>query len=132
LLSGNNLSVTGNVIVTGNLVSSKIVYSTNNSVTQITSRETGVILHNTSGDVTLFSHSMTAGEVNVISVTNNKARSGDIVICSVEEGSVGSYLSGGYVPSNGLILLWITNITSSTTASESPKIRYIIIQPTNV
>ena len=75
---------------------------------------------------------MTAGQVDAITVTNNKVRAGDIIICSTEGGSVGTYLSGGYASTDGLMILWITNITSSTTASESPTIRYIIIQPTNV
>jgi hypothetical protein len=125
LLSGNNL------ILTGNLVTNKIIYSSNSSVTQTTSRGNGVVLNKTSGDVVLFDSTMTSNQIDAVAVTNNQVKAGDFIICTVESASVGTYIVGGYSSTDGIMILWIKNITSSTTGSESPTIRFIIIKPSN-
>jgi hypothetical protein len=125
LLSGTNL------IVNGTVSTDKLIYSSNSTVTQTTSRGSGVTLNKTSGDVILYETTMTAGQVDTIAVTNDQVKAGDFIVCTVDSSSTGTYIVGGYSTSDGLMILWIRNITSSTTGSESPKIRFIIMQPTN-
>lgn len=111
-----------------NLTTTKFGYSTGGSVTQATSRGTGVSLNALSGIVTLVSAAMTAGQVDTFTMGNSTVGAGDFILCTVYGASLGSYLASAYAPLDGQVVFSIRNLETYTTSAESPVIKFIIIK----
>jgi hypothetical protein len=111
-----------------NLTTTKFGYSSGASVTQTGSRGNGVTLNALSGEVTLVASTMTAGDVNIFTMSNDQANTGDMVICTSYAGSAGTYLPMAYVITDGQIAFWFRNLESFTTGNESPIIKFMIIK----
>lgn len=75
--------------------SSAIGYATGagGTVTQATSRTTGVTINKPCGAITLFSTTTTAGQVTTFTVTNNQVAATDTVDVSVKSGTGVYFLS---------------------------------------
>lgn len=76
----------------GVLMRKKFGYGSGNgsggAVTQATSRATGVTLNTVSGQITTNSASLAAEASAVFTVTNNKVVATDVVVCSIQSGTV--------------------------------------------
>lgn len=124
----NTISTTGNVATGAVTAAGKIGYSAGNTVTQTTSRATGVTLNALSGEITLFASSMTAGQVDFFTMTNSEVAAGDMIICTTYGGSLGTYLPMAYVSSNTQAVFTVRNLDSFVTAAESPVIKFIVVK----
>jgi hypothetical protein len=122
-ITGTGANVTGTVTSTG-----KIGYASGSTVTQITSRSTAVTINALSGEITLFGSSMTAGQVDYFTMTNNQIEVGDIIVCATYGGSLGTYLPMSYVTSATQAAFTFRNLDSFVTAAETPIIKFIIIK----
>jgi hypothetical protein len=124
----NTISTTGNVATGAVTAADKIGYSAGANVTQTTSRGTGVTLNALSGEITLVSATMTAGQVDTFTMTNNKVSADDIIVCTTRGGSFGTYLPLAYTITDTQVAFVIRNLDSSTTSSEAPVIKFIVIK----
>lgn len=103
-----NCTVAGSVLINA---TGALGYTTGSggSVTQVTSRTTGVTLNKTNGAITLFSTTTTAGQVSTFTVTNstvvatdtivvNQKTGGGIYLCSVTAVAAGSFNISVHTP----------------------------------
>ncbi len=124
----NTISTTGNIAVGAVTASGKIGYSAGANVTQTGSRSNSVTINGLSGEITLFATSMTAGQVDFFTVTNNQLEVGDMIICTTYAGSAGTYLPMAFVSSATQAVFTVRNLDAFVTASESPVIKFIVIK----
>ncbi len=124
----NTITTTGNVAAGAVTASGKIGYSAGANVTQTTSRSTSVTINGLSGEITLFATSMSVGQVDFFTVTNNQLEVGDMIICTTYAGSAGTYLPMAFVSSATQAVFTVRNLDSFVTASESPVIKFIVIK----
>ena len=90
--TGTSLSTTGNQVVTG---TGKQGYATGSggTVTQITSKATGVTLSKSTGQITLDAAALAASTTVSFTLTNTVIEAGDILIMNhISGGTAGSYL----------------------------------------
>lgn len=124
----NTITTTGNVAAGAVTASGKIGYSAGANVTQTGSRSNSVTINGLSGEITLVASSMTAGQVDIFTVTNNQLEVGDMIICTTYAGSAGTYLPMAFVSSATQAVFTVRNLDSFVTASESPVIKFIVIK----
>lgn len=130
-ISGNNISATGTLTATG-----KIGYASGSTVTQITSRGTGVTINAIAGTIITTSVAMVANEIDTFSVINSSVDpNNDIVLAQIVSPNQGTYncianpaVIGGF--SNGFYIN-IVNISGFTTADETITIRFMVIKAPN-
>lgn len=128
-IAANTASTTGNASVGGTLTTTgKIGYATGNTVTQLTSRSTSVTINALSGEITLFASSMTGGQVDFFTMTNNQVAAGDIIVCATYGGSLGTYLPMAYVSSNTQAMFTFRNLDTFVSAAETPVIKFIVVK----
>jgi hypothetical protein len=139
---GNTINVTGNVtggnISTGGTLTAtgKIGYASGSTVTQLTSRGTGVIINTLAGTIITTSAAMVATEIDTFSVTNSSVDpNSDIVLAQIVSPNQGTYncianpaTIGGFNPG---FFLNIVNISGFTTSDETITIRFMIIKAPN-
>ena len=117
---------TGTVNGTG-----KIGYSTGSggTVTQATSKSTGVTLHKTTGQITTTNSALAHDTTVSFDLTNNRIEAGDVLILNhLSGGTVGSYLLNAQCGA-GTAKINIRNIISAnTTLSESLVISFVVIR----
>ena len=121
----------GNWLASGSIKSSSALgVSSGGSITQATSRTTGVTLNKPSGEITLFSTTTTAGQVSTFTVTNsfvtatgtiivNQKTGSGVYLCSVTGVSAGSFKVSVYTP-------------AAVTTAESPKLSFVVISGATV
>lgn len=128
------LDGSGNTIITGKFTSSGggLGYSTGagGTVTQITSKSTGVTLNKLSGQITMNNASLAANGEAVFTLTNSFIEANDAVfVCLKSSVSAGRYLVGVATVSAGSCQIVISNVGS--VASEAPIITFVIIKAVN-
>ncbi len=124
---------TGDLTSTGKICSSGggIGYSTGagGTVTQITSKSTGVTLNKLSGQITMHNASLAANGEAVFTLTNSFIEANDVVVvCLKNSVSAGRYLVGVATVSAGSCQIMISNVGS--VASEAPVISFIVLKAT--
>jgi hypothetical protein len=125
---------TGDIITTGKFTSSGggIGYSTGagGTVTQATSKSTGVTLNKLSGQITMNNASLAANGEAVFTLTNSFIEANDAVfVCLKSSVSAGRYLVGVATVSAGSCQIVISNVGS--VASEAPIITFVVIKAVN-
>jgi len=131
VISGG-VGVAGNVF-TGGLIETSgngIGYSTGagGTVTQSTSRTTGVTLNKPSGQITLFSQALAAGAANTFVLTNSTIAANDFILLNhFSGGTLGNYVFAANT-SAGQANVTVRGITTVT--AEAPVIQYVIIKGT--
>ena len=132
----NTISTTGNIAVGAVSASGKIGYSSGSSVTQLTSRGTGVTINTLAGTIITTSVAMVANEIDTFSVINSSVDpNNDIVLAQIVSPNQGTYncianpaVIGGF--SNGFYIN-IVNISGFTTADETITVRFMVIKAPN-
>jgi hypothetical protein len=130
-ISGGNISATGTLTATG-----KIGYASGSTVTQITSRGTGVTINAIAGTIITTSAAMVANEIDTFSVINSSVDpNNDIVLAQIVSPNQGTYncianpaVIGGF--SDGFYIN-IVNISGFTTADETITVRFMVIKAPN-
>jgi hypothetical protein len=128
-ITGGNISATGTVTATG-----KIGYASGSTVTQTTNRGNGVNINALAGTIITVSDSMTAGEIEVFSVTNNQVdTANDIVLLQVVSPNLGNYNVIAN-PNSGIGGFYVTlqNISGFAISAEAVTIRFMVIKAPNV
>jgi len=125
---------TGDISTTGKFTSSGggIGYETGagGTVTQITSKSTGVTLNKLCGQITMHNASLSANAEAVFTLTNSFIEANDAVfVCLKSSVSAGRYLVGVATVSAGSCQIVISNVGS--VASESPIITFVVIKAVN-
>lgn len=125
---------TGDISTTGKFTSSGggIGYSTGagGTVTQLTSKSTGVTLNKLSGQITMNNASLAANGEAVFTLTNSFIEATDVVVvCLGSSVSAGRYMVGVATVSAGSCQILITNLSS--VASEAPVINFAVIKAVN-
>jgi hypothetical protein len=128
------LDGSGNTIITGKFTSSGggLGYSTGagGTVTQATSKSTGVTLNKLSGQITMNNASLAANGEKVFTLTNSFIEATDVVVvCLGSSVSAGRYMVGVATVSAGSCQILITNLSS--VASEAPVINFAVIKAVN-
>lgn len=128
------VDVAGNVAATTTILSSGptsgIGYATGagGTVTQATSRKTGVTLNKTTGAITLFSTTTTANTFDSFTVTNSAVVATDVVIVNFKSGATAdSYSLAVTAVAAGSFRVQIHNIVAVAVA-EAPVINFAIIK----
>jgi hypothetical protein len=118
----------GNVIVTG---SGGLGYGTGSggSVTQITSRATGVTLNTTNGAITLFTGAPSAVVANnTFTVTNSKVAATDTIVLSFKSGNSSSNAYVLYASAVAAGSFNVAVFSTAGTTSDTPVINFAIIK----
>ena len=118
-------AVTGTTI----LASSEIGYnaSAQGTVTQATSKSTGVTVNKSSGQITMNAASLAAGATVLFTLTNSTIEAGDIIVMNhITGGTIGSYLFQASTLA-GSATIYVTNWTAGALA-EAVGIRFAVIK----
>lgn len=85
------------------------------TVTQITTRSTGVTLNTTCGQITTDTTSLAAAAEAVMVVTNDKVKAKDVVVVAIASGGVGGVpIAGVTAVSDGSFTITYTNTGASS------------------
>lgn len=108
----------------GLLMAKKFGYGANNgsggSVTQLTSRATGVTLNAVTGQITTINSSLAAEASADFIVTNSKVEIGDVIVLSVQSGMVGvSTIVSVSTVAAGSFTIRVTNNNASAGVAET-------------
>ena len=123
-ISAGNLVSTGTITTTGNGVG----YSTGSggTITQATSRTTGVTLNKPSGQITLFSQALASGAANTFIFTNSTISANDFLLINhFSGGTLGNYTFASNT-STGQANVTVRSI--STVSAEAPVLQYVLIK----
>jgi hypothetical protein len=131
VVTSTGANVTGTLTSTG-----KIGYASGSSVTQLTSRGTGVTINTLAGTIITTSVAMAASEIDTFGVTNSAVDpNNDIVLAQIVSPNQGTYncianpaVIGGFNPG---FFLNIVNISGFTTSDETITIRFMVIKAPN-
>ena len=101
------------------------------TVTQATSKSTGVTLNKSAGQITMNNAALAAGAAVSFVLTNSTISSNDTIIVNVSSDTTGSAL-GAYTTyvsylAAGSALITLRNLTAATSYSEAVVINYAII-----
>jgi hypothetical protein len=98
------------------------------TVTQATSKSTGVTLNKSMGRITMNAASLAAGTSVTFTLTNNKISANDIVIVSVSGGgTAGAYWPFVSSQSSGSAVIGLYNNTAATALAEAVIINFAVI-----
>ncbi len=128
--TGTSLETTGALTSSG---TAGMGYTTGagGTVTQITSKSTGVTLNKITGTITMQAAALAAATIVSFTVTNSTIAATDNVILShVATGTVGSYLLNASTIGAGSFIINVRN-TSAGSLSEAIQIRFTIIKSVN-
>lgn len=102
------------------------------TITQATSRVTGVTKNNVSGTITLFSTTIAADTAQSFTFTNSAIAAGDFVLVKhVSGGTVGLYTVVASAETAGSCTITIRNISPSITPTEAPVIQFFVLKSSN-
>jgi|TARA_X000001382_G_scaffold73766_1_gene51496 hypothetical protein len=105
-----------------------VVTAQTGSVTQATSKATGVTLNNVAGAITMNNAALAAAAEVTFTVTNSKVSAGDVVL--VNHGSVGTagaYLCQANTIADGSFKISLGNVSGSS-ASEAIVLNYMVFK----
>lgn len=130
-VTGTGANITGTLTSTG-----KIGYASGSTVTQLTSRGTGVTINALAGTIVTTSAAMVATEIDTFSVVNSSVDpNNDIVLVQIVSPNQGTYdcianpaVIGGF---NDGFYINIVNISGFTTSDETITIRFMVIKSPN-
>jgi hypothetical protein len=123
--TGTSLAVTGAITSNGG----KLGYQTGagGTVTQLTSRTTGVTLNKLTGNITLFTTTLAANTAQTFTLTNSFIEASDMVLVTQIGGSMGRYLCAA-TPSAGSASITIRNNSATAIVSEAPVLKFMVIK----
>ena len=124
--TGTSLSTTGNQVISS---TGKHGYATGagGTVTQATSKATGVTLSKSTGQITLDAASLASGTTVSFTLTNTVIEAGDILIMNhISAGTAGSYLLNAQSAA-GTVSINVRNITGGS-LSEAIVIAFAVIK----
>ena len=124
--TGTSLSVTGNIVISS---AGKLGYTTGSggTVTQATSKATGVTLSKSTGQITLNAAALAADTTVSFTLTNTVIEAGDILILNhISAGTAGSYLLNAQSAA-GSASINVRNITAGS-LSEAIVIAFAVIK----
>jgi hypothetical protein len=102
---------------------------TGGTVTQATSRTTGVTLDKLSGAITLFSASISGHASEEFTVTNNTVAATDVIIVNIKSGATSAqYTTQVTAVSAGSFKIAVQNQSNSATPTESPVLSFVVIK----
>ena len=98
------------------------------SVTQATSKATGVTLNNVAGAITMNNAALAAAAEVTFTVTNSKVSSGDVVLVNHgSAGTAGTYIVQANTIADGSFKISVGNVSGSS-ASEAIVLNYIVFK----
>jgi len=124
--TGTSLSVTGNIVISG---TGKLGYTTGSggTVTQATSKATGVTLNESTGQITLNAAALASDTTVSFTLTNTVIEANDILILNhISAGTAGSYLLNAQSAA-GSASINVRNITAAS-LSEAIVIAFAVIK----
>ena len=124
--TGTSLSVTGNIVISG---TGKLGYTTGSggTVTQATSKATGVTLSKSTGQITLNAAALASDTTVSFTLTNTVIEANDILILNhISAGTAGSYLLNAQSAA-GSASINVRNITAAS-LSEAIVISFAVIK----
>ena len=124
--TGTSLSTTGNIVVSS---TGKVGYATGagGTVTQTTSKATGVTLSKSTGQITLNAAALASDTTVSFTLTNTVIEAGDILIMNhISGGTAGSYLLNAQSAA-GMASINVRNITAGS-LSEAIVIAFAVIK----
>lgn len=125
--TGTSLAVTGALTSSGGGVGYKT--GAGGTVTQLTSRTTGVTLNKLSGTITLFTATLAADTDVSFVLSNTFIAAGDVLVIDVTSGAA---IKGGYVVNAACVgtaaTITVHNVTPTITASEAPVLTFVLIK----
>ena len=125
---------TGSVTTTKLEATTSIGYGTGagGTVTQLTSRTTGVTLNKICGQITLFAAGITGHEADEFVLTNSTIGADDTVLVCVKSGAAGAtrkyYHTQVVEVSAGSCIISVGNIDNNAISSESPVLSFAVIK----
>lgn len=129
--SATSLSVSGSITSSS---SSGIGYTTGagSSITQLTSKTTGVTINKICGQITTSNSALAAAAEATFTVTNNTVASTDVVIVNhASGGTANTYIVAVSAVANGSFNIIMSNLSSSSRA-EAIVLNYVVIKAVNV
>lgn len=130
LTTGTGDDITGKGAITTNSASKGIGYATGSggTVTQATSRTTGVTLNTMTGLITCNSASLAAGAEASFVVTNSSVAATDTVIVNVVSSSTGTPVAFVTAVAAGSFTITLSNLHASTADTTADTIRFTVIK----
>lgn len=125
--TGTSLLTTGSITSSGG----KLGYANGagGTVTQLTSRLTGVTLNTLSGQITLVSDDLAAHEIQSFTLSNTYIDSTDVIVACFKSADSKLDLSVSQV-NNGNCTISVANHSSTASALEIPIINFVVIKGT--
>ena len=121
---------TTNMLVTGSMGFATIT-GTGGTVTQLTSRNTGVTLNKPCGVITLFSSAINSQASNTFTLTNSYIAATDFVIINHVSGQTPGAYTFAVDPNAGTANITLRNVSGGTLSSGAPVLQFIVIKSTN-
>ena len=124
--TGTSLAVTGAITSSGG----GIGYATGagGTVTQVTSKSTGVTLSKFSGDITMASAALAADTAVSFTLTNTQIAAGDnLLLNHVSGGTIGAYALNASGTAAGSRVITVRNLTAGS-LTEAPVIRFTVLK----
>lgn len=99
----------------------------NGTVTQITSKATGVTLNKLTGQITMHAAALAAAAEVTFTVTNSTVTAGDVVVVNIASvGTSGSYLTGVSAVAAGSFDITLANVSAGS-LSEAVVLNFAVI-----
>ena len=119
-----------NSLATGSIGFATIA-GTGGTVTQLTSRNTGVTLDKPCGTITLFSSAILSQASNTFTLTNSYIASTDFVLVNhVQTQTPGAYTIATN-PNAGSVDITMRNVSGGTLTAGAPVLQFVVIKSTN-
>jgi len=101
------------------------------TVTQVTSKSTGVTLNKLAGQITMHNGSLGAGAEATFAVTNSTVAANDVVIVNhSSSGTAGAYVVGVSAVSSGSFKITVSNLSGSS-LGEAIVLSFAVIKSAN-
>lgn len=105
-----------------------IGYTTGSSVTQATSKATGVTINAAAGAITMNDAALAAGAEVSFAVTNDKVTASDVVVVNhASAGTAGSYLVQANTLAAGSFAITVSNVSAGS-LGEAIVLNYVVIK----
>lgn len=131
---GSTVSITGALTLAGGVLSSSatagIGYATGagGTVTQATSRTTGVTLSKLTGQITTDSSSLAAGAEAEFTVTNTLVAATDVIVLNITPGGTGTPFAYVSSVAAGSFKITVTNLHAATADTSADVINFAVIK----
>ena len=102
--------------------------SNGGTVTQSTSRTTGVTLNKLCGTITLFTTTLAANTSTSFTLTNSTVAAGDMLVVNHATGGTLGLYNIAVSSAAGSAVITIRNVSESTSASETPVLQFLVLK----